>query len=419
MQIYINNRLIETEGNYTILQLCSKLGIEIPRFCYHAKLSIAANCRMCLIQVEDSIKPVASCSMGLNNNMKIFTNSMLVKKIRESILEFLLINHPLDCPICDQGGECDLQDQTLIFGSDRGRFYEKKRAVSNFFAGPLIKTFMTRCIHCTRCIRFSSEITDENFFGALGRGSSMKISNFLKLNFNSPLSGNVIDICPVGALNSKPYSFVARSWELNNILSIDILDSFFSKIRIDYRGNEVMRITPGYQDSYKGDWISNKTRFSFDGLKYQRLTNLSEIKLKKLIWFEVLNFFSFIYIRFVTIDYKPTVFFQEVEGFSFKTFLFWQKINNIFYFARHKKKTIIFFQKSYLVDEPVYWNKLVRDYNNLLFSIGSNPVPGGNLFSNFFGILKILTCLKSKISVNSNFKQISSNFLEKKIIFFF
>ena len=210
MKFYINNKLVETKKVYTIIQICSKIGIEIPRFCYHSKLSIAANCRMCLVQLENSLKPVASCAVSVLEGMSVYTNTNLVKKIRESVLEFLLINHPLDCPICDQGGECDLQDQTLIFGSDRGRFYEKKRAVKDLYVGNLIKTFMTRCIHCTRCIRFSDEISKEFNLGVLGRGNMMKITTYFVDSIKSPLSGNLIDICPVGALTSKPYAFTSR-----------------------------------------------------------------------------------------------------------------------------------------------------------------------------------------------------------------
>lgn len=207
---YLNNKLVTSDSRYTILQASSAVGVEIPRFCYHPALSVAANCRMCLVEVLDSPKPLASCAMQVTAGSRVNTLSFFVKKAREATLEFLLINHPLDCPICDQGGECDLQDQTLIFGSDRGRFYEKKKAVKNFFAGWLIKTFMTRCIHCTRCVRFNSEIEFENKIGVLGRGGSMKISNFVNTKLNSGLSGNLADLCPVGALVSKPYSFTAR-----------------------------------------------------------------------------------------------------------------------------------------------------------------------------------------------------------------
>lgn len=253
MKVYVNNKVIETKENFTILQLCSKIGIEIPRFCYHSRLSIAANCRMCLIQVEDSVKPIASCAMGLTEGIRVHTNTTLVKRVRESVLEFLLINHPLDCPICDQGGECDLQDQTLVFGSDRGRFYEKKRAVKDFYAGPLVKTFMTRCIHCTRCIRYNSEIEKNSTFGALGRGQEMRIGFFVKKTLNSPLAGNLVDICPVGALTSKPYAFTSRPWELRTVGSIDCSDNSYSKIRLDIRGQEIMRILPLDLDSKSGD----------------------------------------------------------------------------------------------------------------------------------------------------------------------
>lgn len=210
LSFYLNNKLVISDTKYTILQASSSVGVEIPRFCYHPNLSVAANCRMCLVEVQGSNKPVASCAMQVTPESRVTTLSFFVKKTREAVLEFLLINHPLDCPICDQGGECDLQDQTLIFGSDRGRFYEKKRAVKNFFAGWLVKTFMTRCIHCTRCVRFNSEIEGESKIGILGRGGSMKISNFVNNKLNSGFSGNLVDLCPVGALVSKPYSFTAR-----------------------------------------------------------------------------------------------------------------------------------------------------------------------------------------------------------------
>ena len=221
---FINNKKFYYKSDQTVLQACLNAGIEIPRFCYHKKLSIAGNCRMCLVEIEKAPKPMASCALPLMENMKIFTNTFLVKKAREGILEFLLANHPLDCPICDQGGECDLQDQSLIFGTDRGRFYENKRAVEDKNCGPLVKTLMTRCIHCTRCIRFSTEIGGVSFLGTTGRGNIMEVGSYLKGLFKSELSGNVIDLCPVGALTSKPYSFSARPWDIEKIESIDIFD---------------------------------------------------------------------------------------------------------------------------------------------------------------------------------------------------
>jgi NADH-quinone oxidoreductase subunit G len=271
IKLTINDIHLLVKKNTTVLQACENLGLEIPRFCYHEQLSIAGNCRMCLIEIEKSIKPVASCAMPVMEGMVIYTNTPLVKKARENILEFLLINHPLDCPICDQGGECDLQDQTLIYGSDRSRFYEFKRSVEDKNCGPLIKTIMTRCIHCTRCVRFASEVAGIEDFGMTGRGNKSEIGTFITKSFNSELSGNIIDLCPVGALTSKPYAFTARSWELRTVESIDILDSLGSNINIDYRGYEILRVLPRYNSKINGEWISDKTRFFYDGLKQQRL----------------------------------------------------------------------------------------------------------------------------------------------------
>lgn len=269
--VYIDGHEVNIEKGATILQACNSIGIEIPRFCYHERLSIAGNCRMCLVEVEKSAKPVASCAMPVMEGMKIFTNSNLVKKAREGVLEFLLVNHPLDCPICDQGGECDLQDQAMIFGSDRGRFYEFKRSVNDKNLGPLVKTIMTRCIHCTRCIRFASEVAGVEDLGTTGRGKDTEVGTYIEKEFDSELSGNIIDLCPVGALTSKPYAFTARPWELKSTESIDILDAMGSNIRIDVRGSEIMRILPRLNEDINEEWISDKSRFSYDGLKCQRL----------------------------------------------------------------------------------------------------------------------------------------------------
>jgi NADH dehydrogenase (ubiquinone) Fe-S protein 1 len=273
VNIEIDGESYYVPGGETIIQSCFRVGIEVPRFCYHEKLSIAGNCRMCLVELSfpKSIKPVAACALPIIENMRIFTNTVLVKKARESVLEFLLANHPLDCPICDQGGECDLQDQTLIYGSDRGRFYELKRAVQDKECGPLIKTVMTRCIHCTRCVRFCNEVAGISSLGVVGRGSNMEIGMYIESLIKSELSGNIIDLCPVGALTSKPYSFTARPWELRTSETCDILDSFCSSIRVDVRGTEVMRILP-LMDKYNNEeWISDRTRFFYDGLKRQRI----------------------------------------------------------------------------------------------------------------------------------------------------
>jgi NADH-quinone oxidoreductase subunit G len=263
----------------TLIQACEFAGIEIPRFCYHERLSIAGNCRMCLVEVAGMPKPVASCAMSVTDLLPsrdgtpptIITNSEKVRKAREGVLEFLLINHPLDCPICDQGGECDLQDQTMAYGFDAGRFQDNKRAVEDKYLGPLIDTYMNRCIHCTRCVRFMTEVAGVEELGAIGRGEDMEITTYLEQGMRSNLSGNVVDLCPVGALSSKPYAFMARPWELTKTLSVDVMDALGSAIRVDARGPEVMRILPRVNDAINEEWISDKTRHVWDGLRTQRL----------------------------------------------------------------------------------------------------------------------------------------------------
>ncbi|PPE02461.1 hypothetical protein GOBAR_DD00516 [Gossypium barbadense] len=269
----------------TVLQACEIAGVDIPRFCYHSRLSIAGNCRMCLVEVEKSPKPVASCAMPALPGMKIKTDTPLAKKAREGVMEFLLMNHPLDCPICDQGGECDLQDQSMAFGSDRGRFTEMKRSVVDKNLGPLVKTVMTRCIQCTRCVRFATEVAGVQDLGMLGRGSGEEVGTYVEKLMTSELSGNVIDICPVGALTSKSFAFKARNWELKGTETIDVTDAVGSNIRIDSRGPEVMRILPRLNElapplplknlnrDINEEWISDKTRFCYDGLKRQRLND--------------------------------------------------------------------------------------------------------------------------------------------------
>ena len=271
VKIFINKKEVEVENGITVLQACEQSGIEIPRFCYHEKLSIAGNCRMCLVEMENSAKPVASCAMPVADGMKIFTNTKLVEKARKGVMEFLLINHPLDCPICDQGGECDLQDQAMAYGKGISRYVENKRAVKDKNLGPLIKTHMTRCIHCTRCIRFSEEIAGNDQLGATGRGEDTEITSYLEKTIDSELSGNVIDLCPVGALTSKPYAFVARPWELKKTNSIDVFDAVGSNIRIDSKGDKIMRVLPRINEDINEEWISDKTRFAYDGLNYQRI----------------------------------------------------------------------------------------------------------------------------------------------------
>ena len=262
---------VEVEEGSTVLQACEAAGKEVPRFCYHERLSIAGNCRMCLVEMERAPKPVASCAMPAGPGMVIKTDTEVVKKAREGVMEFMLINHPLDCPICDQGGECDLQDQAMGYGGDSSRYLEPKRAVENKNMGPLISTIMTRCIHCTRCVRFSTEVAGVNDMGAIGRGESMEITTYLEKALASELSGNVVDLCPVGALTSRPYAFSARSWELTHTESFDAMDAVGSAIRIDTRGNEVMRVLPRVNDDVNEEWISDKTRHAIDGLKRQRI----------------------------------------------------------------------------------------------------------------------------------------------------
>lgn len=270
-KLTIDGQEIEVDAGLTVLQACEQIGVEIPRFCYHERLSIAGNCRMCLVQMERAPKPVASCAMPVGEGMVIHTNTPEVQKMRKGVMEFLLINHPLDCPICDQGGECDLQDQAMGYGLDHSRYTENKRAVEDKEMGPLIKTIMTRCIHCTRCVRFSTEVAGVTDMGMLFRGEHAEITTYLEKALDSELSGNVIDLCPVGALTSKPYAFVARSWELEKTETIDVMDAVGSNIRVDARGAEVMRVLPRLNEDVNEEWISDKTRFACDGLRRQRL----------------------------------------------------------------------------------------------------------------------------------------------------
>ena len=270
-KLKINNIDIEIEEGLTVLQACEKAGVEIPRFCYHERLSIAGNCRMCLVEIEKSPKPIASCAMPATDGMNIKTNTPLVEKARKGVMEFLLANHPLDCPVCDQGGECDLQDQSMFYGVDKSRFKENKRQVPEKNLGPLIKTIMTRCIHCTRCIRFATEVAGVEELGAIGRGEDMQITTYLEKSMESEMSGNVVDLCPVGALTSKPYVFEARSWDLKKTETIDVMDAVGSNIRVDTYEWEVKRILPRINEDINEEWISDKTRHACDGLLNQRL----------------------------------------------------------------------------------------------------------------------------------------------------
>ena len=294
-KIKINNKEIEFENGMTVLQACEIAGAEIPRFCYHERLSIAGNCRMCLVEMDKSAKPIASCAMPATDGMNIKTNTEMVEKARKGVMEFLLANHPLDCPVCDQGGECDLQDQSLYYGFDKSRFKENKRFVEDKYMGPLIKTQMTRCIHCTRCIRFATEVAGVSELGAIGRGEDMQITTYLEKSMQSELSGNVIDLCPVGALTSKPYAFEARPWELKKTESIDVMDAVGSNIRIDTYGWEVKRVLPRINNHINEEWISDKTRYACDGLLKQRLDKPYKRANGKLIettWDDVISLVS-------------------------------------------------------------------------------------------------------------------------------
>ena len=289
-RLKINEIDIEVEEDLTVLQACEQAGFEIPRFCYHEKLSIAGNCRMCLVEMEKSPKPIASCAMPVVDGMVIKTNTEKVNKSRKGVMEFLLANHPLDCPVCDQGGECDLQDQSMFYGIDKSRFNENKRNVPEKYMGPLIKTQMTRCIHCTRCIRFATEIAGVPELGAIGRGEDMQITTYLEKSMESELSANVIDLCPVGALTSKPYVFEARPWELKKTETIDVMDAVGSNIRVDTYGWDVKRVLPRINEEINEEWISDKTRYACDGLKNQRLDTpyiKNKNKFEKISWSEV------------------------------------------------------------------------------------------------------------------------------------
>ena len=292
-KVKIDGNELEVPAGITVLQACEMAGVEIPRFCYHERLSIAGNCRMCLVEVKPGPpKPQASCALPVGDKMEITTNSAVVKKARNGVMEFLLINHPLDCPICDQGGECDLQDQAMAFGLDRSRYLENKRAVPDKELGPLVKTSMNRCIHCTRCIRFATEVAGVEQLGATGRGEYMEVTTYVQETLQSELSGNLVDLCPVGALTSKPYAFEARPWELRKTESVDVFDALGASIRIDTRGGQVMRVLPRLNDDVNEEWISDKTRHAIDGLRHQRLDRPYVRKQGKLVeatWEEALG----------------------------------------------------------------------------------------------------------------------------------
>jgi len=292
IRIFINNTEFFIKKDISILEACKYVGINIPRFCYHEILSVAGNCRMCLVEVLNSPKPVASCVSIAFNDIKIFVNTPLVKKARESLIERLLLNHPLDCPICDQAGECDLQDQTKLYGSDHNRIFFKKKAVEDKYCGPVIKTIMTRCIQCTRCVRYSKEIAGVDFFGTLNRGVNTEIGNYLNKTFlNSEISGNVIDLCPVGALTLRSYAFKVRPWELRSVSSIDFFDSFGSNIYINYKESNIYRILPRINSKLNGNLITDKARIGFDFNNFNRLLYINSF-LKNINWKNSLDMFK-------------------------------------------------------------------------------------------------------------------------------
>jgi NADH-quinone oxidoreductase subunit G len=372
-KININGKEIEFEKGMTVLQACELADVEIPRFCYHEKLSIAGNCRMCLVEMEKSPKPIASCAMPAAEGMNIKTNTEFVKKARKGMMEFLLANHPLDCPVCDQGGECDLQDQSLFYGFDKSRFSENKRTVKDKYMGPLIKTQMTRCIHCTRCVRFAEEVAGVPEIGAIGRGENMEITTYLEQSMTSELSANVIDLCPVGALTSKPYAFEARPWELKKTESIDVMDAVGSNIRVDTYGWEVKRVLPRLNNEINEEWISDKTRYACDGLLKQRLDVPYIKKNNKLIkstWDDAIELISN---KIKSI--KP----EQIAGhvgdmasietiFSFKSLL--KKIGSSNFDFREKKIYIDPTDKTNYVFNSSIQN---IDESDLILLIGTNP----------------------------------------------
>ena len=372
-KITVNGKEIDFEKGMTVLQACELADVEIPRFCYHEKLSIAGNCRMCLVEMEKSPKPIASCAMPAAEGMNIKTNTPFVEKARKGVMEFLLANHPLDCPVCDQGGECDLQDQSLYYGVDKSRFIENKRDVEEKYMGPLIKTQMTRCIHCTRCVRFATEVAGIPEIGAIGRGENMQITTYLEKSMESELSANVIDLCPVGALTSKPYAFEARPWELKKTESIDVMDAVGSNIRIDTYNWEVKRILPRLNNEINEEWISDKTRYSCDGLLKQRLDVpyiKKENKLQKSSWDEAIDLIA---------EKIQSVHPEEIAGhigdiINMENALAFKKLFKIF-----KSNNLEFREKKFYINPSEKMNYIFNssitgiEESDLILLIGTNP----------------------------------------------
>jgi uncharacterized Fe-S cluster protein YjdI len=425
LTIFINNNKYDINkyalNHLNIIDFCVSKGYIIPRFCYHSQLSIAGNCRMCLVELSDSIKPIVSCAMLLRPNIKIFTNTSLVKKARENVLEFLLINHPLDCPICDQGGECDLQDQTLIFGNDRGRFYELKKVSFDKNCNFFIKTIMTRCIHCTRCIRFLNDLNLNFELGMLGRGYNMEIGNYIENNINSELASNIIDLCPVGALTSRTYSFKARPWELINFKSFDILDVISSTITISLQGTKVLRILPYSNDQINNTWLTDKSRYFFDSFYFQRISNpykFSKIHNKYVIinWY---NFYKFIFFLKKNLNFlKNLNFFLNLNFLSINDLIFFKSLNNINLidlqlnnFNNINKKDIYEF-RNYLLDKNEILNfikndKIVIFFNNYNLRL-KNPILNLEFIrSSKFNNNLFFFSINNNIFKNSNLKNLN------------
>ena len=399
-KLKVNDIEVEVEDGLTVLQACEKAGAEIPRFCYHEKLSIAGNCRMCLVEMEKSPKPIASCAMPAAEGMNIKTNTAFVEKARKGVMEFLLANHPLDCPVCDQGGECDLQDQSMFYGVDKSRFKENKRSVPEKYMGPLIKTQMTRCIHCTRCVRFATEVAGVSELGAIGRGEDMQITTYLEQSMQSELSANVIDLCPVGALTSKPYIFEARPWELKKTETVDVMDAVGSNVRVDTYDWEVKRVLPLINEDINEEWISDKTRYACDGLLNQRLDTpfiKYNGKFEKASWDEV---FKIIKSKFENSSKEKICGFvgdltNMETGYIFKEF-FDRTLSNHNYDSRSDNRYVdVKERENYIFNSSING---IEDAD-LIFLIGSNPRYEAT----------ILNARIRKAFVNNNTKIISLN----------
>ena len=399
-KLKVNDIEVEVEDGLTVLQACEKAGAEIPRFCYHEKLSIAGNCRMCLVEMEKSPKPIASCAMPASEGMNIKTNTPFVEKARKGVMEFLLANHPLDCPVCDQGGECDLQDQSMFYGVDKSRFKENKRSVPEKYMGPLIKTQMTRCIHCTRCVRFATEVAGVSELGAIGRGEDMQITTYLEQSMQSELSANVIDLCPVGALTSKPYVFEARPWELKKTETVDVMDAVGSNVRVDTYDWEVKRVLPLINEDINEEWISDKTRYACDGLLNQRLDTpfiKYNGKFEKASWDEV---FKIIKSKFENSSKEKICGFvgdltNMETGYIFKEF-FDRTLSNHNYDSRSDNRYVdVKERENYIFNSSING---IEDAD-LIFLIGANPRYEAT----------ILNARIRKAFVNNNTKIISLN----------